>query len=310
MGNCVIDRADATTRVVGDGEDASKESMRQAMLNVQIKSWNDYREKLSSNHEDSRSALFLSNHHVDSGYWLGEYRRSGPGTLEGAKFVAALRMRLLLPAFSDREGFGQGMRCQCGSRIDMRKEVFHHLDCRNSRWYVRRRHDAVVMVIAELLGRKANVEVEIEPDIGGGRKADIRLVCNHVTTLLDVVISNPAAPSHRRTANSHRVENSANNAAEGRKRDSFRGQPGLRVDGANANFFPLAFESTGRIGMAALAFLQGYCVDDLRIQMKTSLRKVGSLITYFGAAMTDELGRHSEQLHIPRPVIINGVAIR
>ena len=131
-----------------------------------------------------------------------------------------------------------------------------------------------------------------------GRKADISYVFNNVTTLLDVVITNPASPTNRETLRTHVVEGAANLGAEARKRDRYRDVPGMIVEGDAVNFVPLAVEATGRLGIDALKFLDSWAIGPLKVHARHALGSISMLCNYYSGHMTLCLLRKSQQAHL------------
>jgi hypothetical protein len=123
---------------------------------------------------------------------------------------------------------------------------------------------------------------------------DLQVQLPTVNKILDITVSDPAAPLYRDmspTLNSVRHADATNNRREQEKIAHYT--PCLTNIVQNGHFVPFAVEATGRIGPAALSFLQELCPPDARglTPITTLINHIGTVIAKSNAQATAYLMR-------------------
>jgi hypothetical protein len=211
--------------------------------------------------EGARASWFFSSDNYRSGKWLSppvglipDYRES----LVGVEFQTALRQRLLLEPLSFTPGI-----CKCGHHTLSYDEPFHFLDCPSTGHIRTARHDFVVRVIERWMRRFVTGSVVTRnpplpfgshPTEAAAKQGDLEITLPDGTQyVIDVTISNPAAPTFR-ALEPWRIRNVTNNQ---RERDKLRFyQRTHPVWVAEGRIIPFAVEATGGIGTKAIVMLE------------------------------------------------------
>jgi len=246
-----------------------------------VKVWQAQHKDLIDMGEMARAAWFLSNKFVGSGRWL-----DGKGSIRLGKFgitsdnySEALQMRCLVHPMPAIDIFPR--HCDCGGHQFTNMEFTHFLNCPTSSWYFIKRHNCIVDLLAELIKkcRTGVVDVEVEGvrvpmrpvegersrredrraprvDESGRVVADIRYTEEGQSTIIDVAVADPAAPSYRSLpTGSTATPDVAALFRENEKRTKYAG-----ID--NVDVIPFAMEATGRLGPAALAYITKLCGNE------------------------------------------------
>jgi hypothetical protein len=215
------------------------------------------------------AASLLSQANEHSGKWLtasSSFQHRGGTQLTQIHFVESLRHRSLLD-FSVTSA-EPPLHCPCrrnrnAALVDLTNDPSHCLVCPMNQPLVNERHHEIVGKVGNFL-KTCGYTVNLEPrahgtiQFGHGlKRPDLAYTKAGHTAFLDVVVAEPTAASCRNDGlHSSLVQgNGAAIIAELRKNEEYRNMPpGLVVT-------PFALESTGRIGPAALAFLNIACAD-------------------------------------------------
>jgi hypothetical protein len=246
-----------------------------------VKVWQAQYKDLIDMSEMARAAWFLSNKFIGSGRWLDGKGsiRLGKFGITSDNFLEALRMRCLVHPMPAVDTFPR--RCDCGGHQFSNMEFTHFLNCPTSSWYFIKRHNCIVDLLAELIKkcRPGVVDVEVEGvrvpmrpvegersrredrrapvvDESGRVVADIRYTEEGQSTIIDVAVADPAAPSYRALPiGSAATPDVAALFRENEKRTKYAG-----ID--NVDVIPFALEATGRLGPAALAYITKLCGNE------------------------------------------------
>ena len=236
-------------------------------------------------------ATLLSSGATGTGYflrWMGgadwRYRyRQG-------EFLEALRHRLLQAPFP----LSGDLRCPSCPGLRFRDSPWHALDCESTGSLRIWRHNIVRNHLKDLLQTvyPDAAELRCERFIGGaedgvnadGRqaKADIFLrLRDGQVIVIDVVIANPAAPKYI----AKHSDTKTDVAAIDREASKRRAIEDLGLGGLQFRFIPFAIEATGRLGPAALQFLQQFIPEGHIDARRTFCMSMSATIARFTAKM-------------------------
>jgi hypothetical protein len=216
---------------------------------------------LSKHNMDAERAFLLSASYDGSGKWINSCAMTGmyfgPFRLRPEEFREAIRMRCLVNPLPVDASVGDTTMCICGK--DISREMTHCLDCRRfTTSFATKRHNACRDALADLIkdvrsGDLVAPNVQIETLVGANpnnsRIADlvINIAKFRNPLVVDIAISDPAAPFYRERVQSHMVPDAASVHRAEEKRRQYR-EIGVQVH-------PFVLEATGRPGKAALELL-------------------------------------------------------
>ena len=237
--------------------------------------------------EDHKSAALLTSastrHSARWIFWRGGDTNSN--VFSSQLFTEAIRSRCLLPYTNHVNTTEQPDICPCDKKVDLAQDGLHCLDCKTSAGLRTHRHnrvrDAFVAFIRSS-GGYCRTEVQV-----GDTIPDIVIEDGAQRIYLDVVIVNPGAPSYRENAAYKACSAAAEK--EQMKRTHYR-----NVIGVNATFIPLALETTGRLGKAAMTFARRQAGKSYDLLSKL-FNEVSAAVAYYNAAMVDQMRRKIRQ---------------
>ena len=183
--------------------------------------------------------------------WRGGVDRRGKW--DPLLFREALHLRLLINPFP----YSGNLVCADCGNISIGASPLHPLHCMRVHNARDRRHNIVRDSLVECLkecyaGENMSIIVEHKMQGESGRyEADIWWSHNGVRYIIDVGITDPAAPTYLREADSASCADAAAKRYETTKRDDFLSR-GIR----DHKFVPFILETTGRMGPAARTFFQ------------------------------------------------------
>jgi hypothetical protein len=190
--------------------------------------------------------------------WLYCAQSSIPGLqLDDQDFKEALRLRLLMPSHDDPVPFQR--RCRSCNKDNV--EELHGLSCKGASISRKIRHDLIRDALVKFIRSavpeaQVMVETPIPNNLAnkGQLTADIMIQQGHKVILLDVAITNPAAPSAlRRNGPRTIVAGSAAEAKEKKKISLYKESYGQAIE---SSLVPFVLESTGRLGGMAKQFVE------------------------------------------------------
>lgn len=236
---------------------------------------------------DHKSAALLTSastrHSARWIFWRGGDTNSN--IFSSQLFTEAIRSRCLLPYTNHVNTAEQVEICPCDVKVDLTQDGLHCLDCNTSAGLRTHRHNRVRDAFVSFIrgtGGHCRKEVPV-----GATIPDIVLEDGAKRIYLDVVIVNPGAPSYREAAAYEAC--SAAKEKELMKTTHYR-----EVVGVNATFIPLALETTGRFGRAAMNFVRRQAGKNYDLLSKL-FNEVSAAIAYYNAAMYDQMRRKIRQ---------------
>lgn len=268
------------------GQDTPVEDCRVRMEAEYIATAAELLQELLDNHKEAQAAWWRSSQFEGSGRWVSPpigLHRAPHLVIRGAEYRQAMRARLLLHPLQEQLHMqpSLSLNCACRDHPDVQivhqqapqfavisaQEPFHYLDCFRRRGLMKRRHDAVIMVLEAFLKKRFPMveftrepELPTKPDVPSRVVADLllRLPDHGRRFILDVVVCNPAAPTYRSGAmKSHLVDQAANRRRDEMKILRYREttQPDItRMD--PRQYYTFNVEATGRIGPSAEQFVK------------------------------------------------------
>jgi hypothetical protein len=242
---------------------------------------------------DHKSAALLTSastrHSARWIFWRGGDTNSN--VFSSQLFTEAIRSRCLLPYTNHVNTAEQPDICPCDKKVDLAQDGLHCLDCKTSAGLRTHRHnrirDAFVAFIKSS-GGYCRKEVPV-----GDTIPDIVIEDGAKRIYLDVVLVNPGAPSYRQDA-AYKACSAADDK-ERMKRTHYR-----NVIGINATFIPLALETTGRFGKAAMTFARRQAGKDYDLLSKL-FNEVSAAAAYYNAAMFEHMRRKTRRMRDEPP---------
>ena len=232
--------------------------------------WNRIHQHLLGSHKHALAAWFLSSRFDGSGKWLtpltGNF--TAPNlTLLDDEYSTSLRSRLLLHPYHDPSNFPFST-CHCQHVIS--NEPFHFLDCEHVKVILHARHHLIRDIVCSFLQKSVpHASVTREPPLATLTQpifGDLRFAATgHHTKILDVTISDPAAPTYRNLAiSSTTTPNATNNHREAEKTAKYNTTVPNIVNAGQ--FVPFAVEATGRLGSSASTFLSSIKTPEVSLK--------------------------------------------
>ena len=242
---------------------------------------------------DHKSAALLTSastrHSARWIFWRGGDTNSN--VFSSQLFTEAIRSRCLLPYTNHVNTAEQPDICPCDKKVDLAQDGLHCLDCKTSAGLRTHRHNRVrdaFVAFIKSSGGYCRKEVPVGETI-----PDIVIEDGAKRIYLDVVIVNPGAPSY--SADATYKACSAADEKERMKRTHYR-----NVIGINATFIPLALETTGRFGKAAMTFARRQAGKNYDLLSKL-FNEVSAATAYYNAAMYEHMRRKTRRLRDEAP---------
>jgi hypothetical protein len=206
----------------------------------------------------AEAAWFISSQFKTSGRWLSGKSNIffGKYGLLGKDFEEAIRLRLLLPPIVDDLEMNP-RKCRCGHRCTLAKP-FHLLDCVLSGFYIKERHNKIRDLLQEFIksclpeGSVVDKEVSFQVTTATVITADLQYEVDNNIHYIDVTVANPASQSYLNLGSAV----SADVASKRKEQEKIRHYGVLGNAVQTGRFIPFAVEATGRLGPAAVQFLQ------------------------------------------------------
>ena len=230
----------------------------------------------------SHAAWFLSSQFEGSGRWISPpvgIQRLPHLTIRREEYRQALRARLLLHPLEEqlRSQPNQVQHCHCLREPYQHRqqngvlsvaEPFHCLDCVRAKGLLKGRHDAVMEVLDKFIKKRfpgtsitREPVIQTRPEVQEQLRADL-MVCLPQPSgrhfIIDVTVSNPAAPTYRAQAiRSHEVVQATNSRRDLDKTARYHGlsSPDITLV-APRRYFTFNVEATGRLGASACLFVE------------------------------------------------------
>lgn len=251
-------------------------------------------------HAPASAAWFLSSRFDGSGKWLTPpigYFQSSSLVLHPDEYTLALRSRLLLSPFQDHPTVPS--HCPCGALISP-TEPFHFTDCHAGKCFLTMRHTSVQDILVKFLQRRFPAIIITKspvllapPNTADRWYGDLQIQLPSAHKILDITVSDPAAPTYRRLTPESSVTHAdaTNRCRETQKTNHYALSPSDIVQ--RGLFVPFAVEATGRLGPAALSFLQTLMPPDRRglTPISTLITQIGTVIAKSNAQATAYLMR-------------------
>ena len=234
----------------------------------------------------AHAAWFLSSQFEGSGRWISPpigMHQPAHMIIKKEEYRQAIRSRLLLhpleeqlmlqpelvtQCFCHREQLEQGQDQLPQHAVISVSEPFHSLDCVRAKGWMKGRHDAVVQVVEKFIKKRfQGVTTTKEPAIPTRAEAHVQLRADLLVCLppqigrhfiLDVSVSNPAAPSFRCPGvRSHEVPQAANIRRDKEKTAHYHelSFPDITLF-TPQRYFTFNVEATGRLGASACLFVE------------------------------------------------------
>jgi hypothetical protein len=213
--------------------------------------------RLENKHAEA--AWLVSSQYKNSGRWLAGRNNIfyGKFGLLGDDFLEALRLRLLLPPILDDDLEINPRKCSCGHLCAVTKP-FHLLDCIHSKAFITGRHnkirDLLFQFIKDCLPEGSVVQKEIPFQITTTTMitADIQYEMDNNINYIDVTVANPASQSYLNMGST----TTADVASKHKEQSKTRHYAVLGNAVQTGRFIPFALEATGRLGPAAIRFIE------------------------------------------------------
>ena len=187
--------------------------------------------------------------------------------IPAAEFVDALRLHLGVPALQDP--LGRDHVCTCSRHPRLSAEPFHLLDCLRVNSYRVANHNKIVGLLKTYLRKLYPAgRFELEPYLGRdgtqNRSGDLLVeMAPGVSYIIDVSIVNPAGKTQVDRNKTHQEQDAAARSREVEKRALYARvltEAGGHIDAER--IVPFVIERTGRLGPAALSFLEAACMTN------------------------------------------------
>ncbi len=272
--------------------------LREAMQSLYSEGQKLVMQRLEEEDRQDWQAWFLSSDFRGSGRFLlgeGEHLFGEFKFTKNDAYRMALRLRCLvdsnLPATS-------GPCPLCTRHLAERDRALHLLNCDNAQWFYKQRHDAVCRQVSRFM-TSFGIEHQMEVDLGTGvpdegpregetdvsdvntaaesrkRVADILYypAGGDLPVLIDVTVSNPAAPSY----NDQRPYEIVDAVARKREQDKI---DKYRAFSLSHRILPFVVETTGRIGPMAREWMRE--VSKQQHHLRSAARnRIGAKVVQF-----------------------------
>jgi hypothetical protein len=213
----------------------------------------------SQENKRAEAAWFVSSQYKNSGRWLAGRNNIfyGKFGLLGDDFLEALRLRLLLPPILDDDLELNPRKCSCG-HICSATRPFHLLDCVYSKAFITGRHnkirDLLFQFVKDCLPEGSVIQKEIPFQVTTTTMitADIQYETDNNINYIDVSVANPASQSYLNLGSA----TTADVASKHREQSKTRHYEVLGNAVQTGRFIPFALEATGRLGPAAVRFIE------------------------------------------------------
>jgi hypothetical protein len=255
----------------------------------------------SQENKRAEAAWLVSSQYKNSGRWLAGRNNIfyGKFGLLGDDFLEALRLRLLLPPILDDDLEINPRKCGCG-HICSATKPFHLLDCGLSRAYVTGRHnkirDLLFQFIKDCLPEGSVIQKEIPFQVTTTTMitADIQYETNNNIHYIDVAVANPSSQSYLNMGSA----STADVASKHKEQAKSRHYEVLGNAVQTGRFIPFALEATGRLGPAAVRFIER--MAGLRSDLKNRLiDQINVVMAHFNGQLISN--RRDQLVLIPPP---------
>jgi hypothetical protein len=249
----------------------------------------------------AEAAWLVSSQYKNSGRWLAGRNNIffGKFGLLGDDFLEALRLRLLLPPILDDDLENNPRKCLC-NHICSAAKPFHLLDCKLSKAYITGRHnkirDLLFQFIKDCLPEGSVIQKEIPFQVTTTTMitADIQYETNNNIHYIDVTVANPASQSYLNMGSA----TTADVASKFKEQAKSRHYEVLGNAVQTGRFIPFALEATGRLGPAAVRFIER--MAGLRYDLKNRLiDQINVVIAHFNGQLI--FNRREQLVLIPPP---------
>lgn len=245
---------------------------------------NMHTELLTAGHF-SKAAWFLSAATSSTAYLLSTAGMEYEGYFGAAEFRCAGRNTL---GFGPLDATpGERKKCHCGYEYTLLEEPFHGMSCANTKGYRTKRHNEIRDLLFKLVKKRYPAvtpqQLQVEANVGqyaGGERgvrADITWVHEAEKLIIDIMVIDPGCQTYvKHPVLSFQSNERAAVWAENIKRNHYS----KVVIPAKLNahsVIPFIVEASGRLGPAALAFLNRVCGTQSFVK-STFLREI-SMIT-------------------------------
>jgi hypothetical protein len=229
-----------------DGLEFPPESFLENLGNHRFEWLAVYQHLRASGRKDHMAAWFLSASDVGTGGWLNWNGGSDHRMrLTPNEFIESFRLRLLIDPYT----LHGDITCPQCDNTSLLASPLHALDCNRLRPSRNRRHNDVADALLQALRSLFPGDIVLREGSvpGGNRRYQADVLWHHggETTILDVAIVEPAAPTYRNMGSVCLPE-----VASG-DREDFKRRHFQEVGLADAVFVPFVIEATGRLGGAA-----------------------------------------------------------
>jgi hypothetical protein len=213
------------------------------------------------------------------------------------EYIAAIRMRLLLPIMSS---IPQTLRtCDCNQRVDLTAKPYHCLDCphpHHNRYRIHRHHgirDSIRILLSKV-GGEVRAEVEV-PGMGDmydddhfdaerekRTVADVMMRSGDQRVFYDVAVTNPTSPTGVQSGKDVLERMYESNCAK------YAGMP------APLCFIPVVFSATGQMEPTALEHfnsLMCYETTNQSFDKSSAFRRINFITNRYNALMRLRAGK-------------------
>jgi hypothetical protein len=255
----------------------------------------------SLENKQAEAAWLVSSQYKNSGRWLAGRNNIfyGKFGLLGDDFLEALRLRLLLPPILDDDLEINPRKCSCGHLCSVTKP-FHLLDCKHSKAFITGRHnkirDLLFQFIKDCLPEGSVVQKEIPFQVTTTTMitADLQYEIDNNINYIDVTVANPASQSYLDMGST----TTADVASKHREQAKSRHYAVLGNAVQTGRFIPFALEATGRLGPAAVRFIER--MAGLRHDLKNRLiDQINVVMAHFNGQLI--FNRRDQLVLIPPP---------
>ena len=244
--------------------------------------------------QPGKASWLLSSNFKGSGNWLRCCGGSFYGRYEilPREFVNALRMRLLLGVVSPPSLISSQLSCHCRTVFSADSGLFHLIDCKEAESFTKTRHNNVRDALFDFLRSVCpSAQLTKEPILQASDltmvRPDIQFNIGNTVQYIDVMVTDPAAESHRHL-NTHTDPDVTASAGEQMKRASYaRRLPSL----AKESLVPFVVEATGRLGPAATLFLKQVSGGHHDSAITTLTCQIGALVTRYNSQAIGALSK-------------------
>jgi hypothetical protein len=255
----------------------------------------------SQENKRAEAAWLISSQYKNSGRWLAGRNNIfyGKFGLLGDDFLEALRLRLLLPPLLDDDLEINPRKCLC-EHICSATKPFHLLDCKLSKAYITGRHnkirDLLFQFIKDCLPEGSVIQKEIPFQVTTTTMitADIQYETNNNIHYIDVAVANPSSQTYLNLGSA----TTADVATKHKEQAKSRHYEVLGNAVQTGRFIPFALEATGRLGPAAVRFIER--MAGLRYDLKNKLiDQINVVMAHFNGQLI--FNRREQLVLIPPP---------